>query len=166
MASGGQNITTFSPGPNFNQLTFLGKDTLAMNYIVKKSKTRPQGFVLPLSCSKHEVCSVCSMKDYISSQKHRVDESGNMPLFIYLGVELSKAKLNAVLKDLVQSIGLPPSDYSLHSLRAGVATTAAASNFKNWELKMLGGWATNTYNTYIRPSAQHRRDFSRRLTRK
>ena len=159
-------LTRFNPGPKLQQVQFVGKDCSAMNYTVLKSKTKPKGFVIPLSCSGHQVCAVCTMKAYLQFRHEPLELLGNKPLFLYQGSELSKAKMNAIIKDLVGSIGLPPSKFSLHSLRAGVATTAATSNFKPWELKLLGGWATNTFNAYIRPPAQHRRNFARRLARK
>ena len=158
--------TRFSPGPKFQQISFIQGKKELMNYQVKKSKTKPKGFMVPLACSRHIICPVCSMSNYLAKRQKTQQLTPDSPLLSYLGYELTKAKFNAILKDLVKALGLTPANYSTHSLRAGVATTAAASNFKEWELKLLGGWATNTCNTYIRPTAQHRRNFATRLARK
>lgn len=158
--------TRFNPGPTLSQLTFSKNDPNTMSFTVKSSKTKPQGFTVNISCSKHEVCATCAMKDYLSHRQGIAGQGSHHSLFMYNGTVLTKIKLNAILKDLVLCLGLQPNKYTLHSLRSGVATTAATSNFKEWEVKMLGGWATNTYLTYIRPRKHHTKHFARRLTQK
>ena len=153
----------FNPGPAIHQVKFNVGQSNVMTYRVLKSKTKPHGFTLPLACSKHDICAVCCMTNYLQHRQSCSHMNDSDPLFMYQGLELTKCKLSAILKDLLLSIGLLPTQYSLHSLRSGVATTAANCNFKDWELKMLGGWESNTYMSYIRPTNTARTTFPRRL---
>lgn len=155
-------LTQFSSGPKLSQISF-SKCTKFMYYKVKKSKTKPHGFTISLACSHHTICAVCCMTQYLQLRHCSSVPKDTDPLLVWKGSELSKQTLNVVIKDLVASIGLVPTNYSIHSLRSGVATTAALNNFKEWEIKKLGGWASNTYLTYIRHSTRHTTHFARRL---
>ena len=71
--------------------------------------------------------------------------------------------VNAFISHVVQSVGWDPSQYTAHSLRAGAATTAAKAGFKEWELKKMGGWESQTYVSYIRDNGAHAANFASRL---
>ena len=155
----------FNKGPRLGQVSLGSGQSKTLTFQVTKSKTKPKGFSLTLSCSNHNICAVCCMQDYLQHRPLSADLSDSAPLFLYFDKELSKQKLCSIIKDLINAIGLSPAKYSLHSLRSGVATTAASCNFKDWELKLLGGWESNTYNTYTRSNKHTTRTFARRLTR-
>jgi hypothetical protein len=54
------------------------------------------------------------------------------------------------MKLLISLLGLSPSEYSGHSLRAVAATSGASQGLESWELKMLGRWRSDAYNVYLR----------------
>jgi hypothetical protein len=75
----------------------------------------------------------------------------NSPLFLdQSGHILTKSRFVSSTKLLLALLGYDPSKYSGHSFRAGAATTGADKGFDNWQLKMLGRWASNAYNVYLR----------------
>ena len=150
----------FSQGPKMSQLTFINK--AFMKFKVTKSKTKKSGFTKHYHCSRDTICAVCCMIEYLSYID--IPPSNNQPLFCYKGKTLSKSIFNSILKQAVKSIGRDPTKYSIHSLRSGMATTAACNQFEDWEIKKLGGWVSNSYLTYIRINPLNSKRFSQRLT--
>ena len=67
-----------------------------------------------------------------------------------IGDPLKKNYFVSVTRLALSASGFNPSDYSGHSFRAGAATTAGDNNFEEWELKMLGRWASSAYSIYLR----------------
>ena len=67
-----------------------------------------------------------------------------------LGNILRRAYFVSTMKLLLSLLGLNPSEYSGHSLRAGAATSGANQGLESWELKMLGRWRSDAYNVYLR----------------
>ena len=148
--------------PSVSQVAFTSNG-LVMNFSVKRSKTCIHGFSRTIGCSKNDICAVCAMRSYLASRGPTQPQS---PLFVDAsGNSVTKARLNSVIKDTMQSLGLDPTKYSAHSLRAGVATTAGQIGFSAWEIKQLGGWKSSTYMQYIRPAPAHATNYANRLTR-
>ena len=86
------------------------------------------------------------------------------PLFKLPGNHfLTKALFVRQTRLLLSAIGIPPGKYSGHSYRAGGATDAARVGFLDWEVKMLGRWASDAYQRYIRTPEQFLIGFSKRL---
>jgi integrase len=52
---------------------------------------------------------------------------------------LSGEAVSLVVKSRVAAIGLDPDDYSGHSLRAGLATSAAAAGVSSWKIRQQTG---------------------------
>ena len=74
------------------------------------------------------------------------------PLFQFQdGTSLSRNKLVAITKRLIQELDLDLTLYSGHSFRRGGATTAATAGFAAWELiqKQIGRWNSDAYHRYI-----------------
>ena len=67
------------------------------------------------------------------------------------------------IKGLLTRLGLNPSLYSGHSLCIGGATTAAMAGLRDWEIKSLGCWKSNTYQTYIRERKDMKVNCARRI---
>ena len=133
-------------------------------FTVVRSKTRPHGFTVPVGCSSSPVCAVCCLWSYLSARQASSPFTQGDPLFLFLsGSQLSKLALNKFIKQAVSSLGLDPRRFSSHSLRAGVATTAAALSFQDHEVRLLGGWASDAYHSYIRQSQSAQIGFARRL---
>ena len=95
--------------------------------------------------------------------KGKVTQSDS--LFVYKSVTVSAKLVNRFIKQVVKSLGWDPTKFSAHSIRAGAATSAALAGFKDWELKSMGGWSSNTYMSYIRQTKNHTAKFPRRISR-
>ena len=131
---------------------------------IHQSKTKPHGFQVPIGCSQSAVCSVCTMIAYLSARRGRFGLKPQAPLFMFADrTFLNKSMLRAKIKSLVASLKLDPSKYSPHSLRSGAASSAGMAGFADWEIQSLGGWASDTYRTYVRHTELHRVGFAKRL---
>ena len=68
------------------------------------------------------------------------------------------------LRRALVSLVLDPLQYSLHSLRSGGATAAAAvSSVSREELKRHGRWASSAVDNYIEPSLDARLSISQKI---
>ena len=71
----------------------------------------------------------------------------------YLAIAtLSKPRLIASLRRVLQEVGVDSSKYSGHSFRIGAATTAAKLGVSNSLIKILGRWRSSAFMCYIRTS--------------
>ena len=121
---------------------------LVMTYLCHSSKTAPHGFQVHVGCSGMPACAPCIMHRYLnlhplSPSDHLFTLSSSLPL--------SYSLYNSIIKDLVKSLGLDPSLYSSHSLRAGAATQAHRSGLDPASIKRLGRWKSQAYLAYLRP---------------
>lgn len=81
-----------------------------------------------------------------------------------LGRIASRAVLVAQLRRALQDTGVEPGQFTLHSLRAGGATAAAAvSSVSREELKRHGRWASAAVDNYIEPSVNARLSVTRKM---
>ena len=90
-------------------------------------------------------CPVTALNDWLERSGveegpvfRRVDRHGKL-----LGGRLSGAAVSLVIKARVAAVGLDPDDYSGHSLRAGLATSAAASGVSSWKIRQQTGHASD-----------------------
>lgn len=126
-------------------------DGASLDFKVHRSKTNPKGFIVHVGCSSSPLCPVCLIKLVFDS----IPASLSSPLFMTnRNLPLSYSYLTTKLHDLLSLIGLDPAPFSLHSLRAGAATTAAAAGCTEQEVQRLGRWSSLCYRRYIRPSRQ------------
>ena len=138
--------------------------TKVMRLKIPRSKTRVHGITCSVGCSGQKVCAVCDMESYMALRSASSKLQSNQALFQFQNGEiLSKSKMNQAIKELVSGLGLNPSEFSTHSLRAGVASEAAARGFKEWELKSLGNWSSNAYMGYVRDKDNLYAGFAKRL---
>ena len=64
---------------------------------------------------------------------------------------LSGEAVSAIVKARVELIGLKPEEYSGHSLRSGLATSAAMAGVSSWKIRQQTGHASDaTLSLYIR----------------
>ncbi len=56
---------------------------------------------------------------------------------------LSGEGVSLVIKERAAAVGLDPDDYSGHSLRAGLATSAAAAGVSSWKIRQQTGHASD-----------------------
>ena len=138
-----------------------------LQYIIiylKISKTDPfgQGIDVTIGCSGTQVCSACTAWGLIQSHWVKQD-SPTAPFFQLSGQPLSIDFMVGHIKGLLAKLGLNPFFYSGHSLCIrGTATTAMAS-LRDWEIKSLVCWKSNTYWTYIREMMDMKVDCARRM---
>ena len=121
---------------------------LVMTYRCHSSKTAPHGFLVHVGCSGMPACSPCIKRQYLSlfpllPSHHLFTFSSGLPLTYNL--------YNSIIKQLVKALGLDPSLYSSHSLRAGAATQAHRSGLDPASIKRLGRWKSQAYLAYLRP---------------
>ena len=135
--------------PSRSDVVFYTKDSVPiMKYTCHTSKTAVHGFDVHIGCSGAPVCAVCIMHHYFSSHP----SLPNDPLFLLSsGQSLSYEAYNSSIKQLVRKLGLDPSNYSSHSLRAGAATQAAQTGLDSTSIKRLGRWRSQAYMVYLRP---------------
>ena len=133
--------------------------------LLKSSKTDVAGKGVPVhvGCSGHEICAFCLLLEYSSCH---IDFANKvLPLFMDVnGTVLRNSYFQATTKLLLAASGFDSSKYSGHSYRAGSATSAADSGFSEWELKMLGRWASDAYAVYLR-NPKIVNSFAKRLTK-
>ncbi len=127
------------------------KDLSFMSVTTPRSKTKPHAFQISIGCSGTANCAVCSMHSYLHYCASLSPIPPNINMFVLPnGSPLLKSVLNQKIKCLVSSIDLGPSRYSTHSMRTGVATTAAVAGFNEIQVKCIGGWSSQAYTLYIR----------------
>lgn len=128
---------------------------------ISRSKTDKfnQGVSVHVGCSQKAVCAFCFMVDYL---KTRQGESFQ-PLFVdpYNNV-LTKSHFVSSVRIMLSLTGRNPKLYSGHSFRAGAATDASDNEFQSHEIKMLGRWASDAFNLYLR-NPKRTSKFSKRL---
>ena len=76
---------------------------------------------------------------------------------------LSRDVMMGHIKGLLAKLGLNPSSYSRHSLHIGGATTATTAGLRDWEIKSLWCWKSNTYWMHIREMMDMKADCARRM---
>lgn len=60
-----------------------------------------------------------------------------------LDARLSGEAVSLVVKERVSAAGLEPGEFSGHSLRAGLATSAAAAGVSSWKIRQQTGHASD-----------------------
>ena len=131
---------------------------------LKTSKTDPfgQGMDVIIGCSGTQVCGACAAWDLI--QSHQVKQASHAaPFFQLSGWPLSRDMMVGHIKGLLAKLGLNPSSYSRHSLHTGGVNTATTVSLRDWEIKSLGCWKSNTYWMYIREMTGMKANCARRM---
>ena len=59
-----------------------------------------------------------------------------------------------MLRDVVERLGLDPSEYALHSGRIGGATRMAAAGLSSYDIKQQGRWKSDAMSVYIRTNRE------------
>lgn len=132
-----------------SDIEFLDTDPRAVMVHIRKSKTSPHGFFLPLGCADTRTCPVCILWYLITMYP----APRHTPLFRFQdGRLLTYNNLSVTLKKLVSRMGFDPVLYSPHSIRAGAATTAVMVGFTSAELRQLGRWHSAAHLLYFRPN--------------
>lgn len=137
-----------------------------MAVLLKKSKTDylNRGVHIYVGCTGQSVCAVCAMQQYLACRRQEGSILPQSPLFQFPdGTVLTKSIFVDQTKFLLSCLGIPPRQFSGHSYRIGCATSAAASGFRDYEIKLLGRWSSEAYQRYVRTPVDTFVSFSRRL---
>ena len=140
--------------PTLSNIVF-DKDNRLLYYNVPSSKTLVHGFQSVVHCSSHYICAYCCLYEYIAVKNISGNTGPQDYLFSIGGAVVTKYMLNSFIQKCVAALGWDPSRYSAHSLRAGMATTAADKGLPDWQIKKLGNWKSNAYQLYIRDHKAH-----------
>ncbi len=114
---------------------------------IRRSKTDQEGVgrKVGIPHGRTRWCPVTALNDWLERSGigdgpvfRRVDRHGKL-----LGGRLSGAAVSLVIKARVAAVGLDPNEYSGHSLRAGLATSAAASGVSSWKIRQQTGHASD-----------------------
>ena len=93
-----------------------------------------------------ELCPVATVLSYVVSHGTRQG-----PFFIIsMGKPLTKQQFVAGIRNILDSIGFPPSDYAGHSFRIGAVTSAALAGIEDSTIQLLGQWQSAAFLRYVR----------------
>ena len=125
------------------------RSTGGFRVAIKVSKTDPfrHGATVMLTSSTDSIlCPVAALDRWLAASTFR-----HGPVFrFHSGALLTRARLNALIRELVGRSGVPADRYSSHSFRIGAASTAAAAGIPDWKIQALGRWSSDCYRRYIR----------------
>jgi hypothetical protein len=169
---------TVTEGHHFTPKVHLAMQDVAMNnhpphYMViriKRSKTDKlnEGFDIYIPCTNNAVCGFCA----ITQMLHRRIQLGltmstQAPLFMFRsGIAITRTLFVQQTRLWLAGLGIDGTKYSGHSFRAGSATTAAAAaGMPDWQIKLLGRWKSDCYQTYIRTPVSQRLGFGYKLVK-
>jgi len=115
---------------------------------IKQSKTDPfrVGMDVIIGRTGGKLCSVAAVLNYLAKRG-----PGSGPLFCFEdGRPLTRQRLIACMRKVLQKVGIDCSKYSGHSFRVGAATTAAAVGIQDSLIKTMGRWESVAYQLYVR----------------
>ncbi len=136
----------------FTDIEFVEQGMLAN---IRHSKTDQEGqgrkVALPYARGKH--CAVLSLKDWLAVAAITVG-----PIFrsVTKHGQISEASLSSeavavIVKKRALAVGLDPANYSGHSLRAGLVTSAAQAGVSSWKIRQQTGHRSEAMlSRYIR----------------
>ena len=120
---------------------------------IKQSKTDPfrMGAKIWIGKTGGDLCPVAAVLAYMALRG-----PGTGPLFHFQdGSPLTRQKLVARLREVLQKVGIDRTKYSGHSFQIGAATTAATKGIQDSLIKTMGRWESVAYQLYVRtPQAQ------------
>ena len=114
---------------------------------VRRSKTDQEGVgrKIGIPYGRSCWCPVTALNDWLEragiedgSVFRPVDRHGRVQ-----GQRLSGEAVSLVVKERVAAVGLEPKEFSGHSLRAGLATFAAAAGVSSWKIRQQTGHASD-----------------------
>ncbi|WP_081852022.1 site-specific integrase [Pseudorhizobium marinum] len=137
---------------DFNDVAFVRHGVIIT---LRRSKTDQDGFgrdiAIPFGKTRH--CPVAALEAWLSCASilagpiFRSVSKGGIPQARCLSAEA----VSNIVKQRVAMIGLDPSKFSGHSLRAGFATTAAQAGVPSWKIRQQTGHASDAMlSRYIR----------------
>ena len=124
---------------------------------IKRSKTDQTGCgrSIAIPYARGKTCSVTAIQAWLKQSEitdgclfRRVDRHGNV-----MDVGITGQTVAIVVKERALAAGLDAAQYSGHSLRAGLATSAAKAGVASWKIRQQTGHKSDAMlNRYIRDS--------------
>lgn len=114
---------------------------------IRRSKTDQEGAgrEIGIPHGRTRWCPVTALNEWLERAEieegpifRSVDRHGRMQ-----GQRLSSEAVSLVIKERVAVVGLDPDKFSGHSLRAGLATSAAAAGVSSWQIRQQTGHASD-----------------------
>ncbi len=114
---------------------------------LRRSKTDQEGAgrKIGIPHGRTRWCPVTALHDWLARAEiedgpvfRPVDRHGKVG-----AQRLSGEAVSLVIKERVAAVGLDPDEYSGHSLRAGLATSAAAAGVSSWKIRQQTGHASD-----------------------
>ncbi len=128
---------------------------------LKVSKTDPfrRGVDVFVGRTGDDLCPVAAVLAYMVRRG-----SGPGPFFRFQdGSPLTRPRLVAEVKRVLEKAGVDSRAYAGHSFRSGAATTAAEQGVEDSVIKVLGRWRSSAYQLYVRTPRRKLAAFSKRL---
>lgn len=126
-----------------------------MIIVLRRSKTdqKGEGRKVGIPFARGRWCPVMALEHWLARSEiaegalfRPIDRHGRIGL-----KPLSGEAVGLIVKERVQAVGIDPSDYSGHSLRAGLATSAAQAGVPSWKIRQQTGHASDAMlHRYIR----------------
>ena len=147
----------------------VGPDHLVIHIPRSKTDQLRQGSEVAIARTFTETCPVAMLESYIQRGSIQMDSDKNLYRPIVNGKaqklrkegSLTYSRIRELLK---KKLGFSPTEFSLHSLRAGGATAAAGAGVPDRVFKRHGGWKTeNAKDGYVEDALEKRLSVSRSL---
>ncbi len=141
---------------------------------LRRSKTDPhsRGRTVALPYGLGSLCAVKALKRWLEILRREREDAESLSLFRRvdrygrIGLCLSDAAVGTILRDRMQSNGLPADGFSAHSLRAGLVTAAAQAGTPTWAIqRQTGHKSESTVHRYIRGISPFKMNASRSALR-
>lgn len=141
---------------NCNDLEF-GPDGILVRLRRSKTDQERRGRIVSIGADQSGCCSVSAMRAWLSAGS--IDQG---PVFRSVSRHgrlssrtLSPEAVNLIIKLRVKAIGLDPTRYSGHSLRAGFVTNAAYAGLPTWRIRAQTGHKSDAIlGRYIRHESE------------
>ena len=124
--------------------------TIAITIKCSKTDQLRQGHVIYLGRTGQKVCPVQAIAAYLVVR-------GSQPRALFIerdGTPLTRRLFSKALKEIFDE---------LHSFRIGAATTANQAGMSDINIKTLGRWKSNAYQSYIHTNPQQLAKLSAQL---
>ena len=146
---------------------------LSMLVHIKWAKNNQHGdknLMLPIFQTKNSpICAVTVLKRLFDLVPGKVQDSAFMYPALVKGQLVMKIptyqQTLKYMRQLIQSTGIDPKPFSMHSLRHGAASWMAANGVPGELIKLYGGWASSAYLTYVNFPLQTRSEIALKLSK-
>ena len=157
--------TTFNPKEQLCRKDARFEDPLTLIDIrwAKNHQKLKKELLLPLiKADDKRVCPIF----WVRVMLNLVPGDPEDPLFQYMQMERGRMvmvpvtyyQLRKFLLEKIQLLGLDTTKYGLHGLRRAGATHALESGLASEDIRLMGGWASDAYMTYIDLNTDRRVD--------